>query len=84
VTIRWRSGNPDPGEPLIEAHATLTLAGELGEVPGGRLDRRVPKPGLDLLDRHALASERREHDRAEVFECVQMIRTASPVFPVVV
>ncbi len=36
-----------------------TLAGELGEIAGGRLDRRVPQPGLDLLNRHTLVGQRR-------------------------
>jgi len=38
---------------------TRTLAREFGEVASGRLDRGVPEPGLDLLDRHALVGERR-------------------------
>jgi len=35
------------------------LVAELGEVARGRLDRRVPEPCLDLLDRHTLAGQRR-------------------------
>ena len=35
------------------------LVTELGEIARGRLDRGVPETGLDLLDRHALAGQRR-------------------------
>jgi hypothetical protein len=43
-------------EDLTDTRAVLA---ELGEIAGGRLDRGVPQPGLDLLNRHTLTRERR-------------------------
>jgi hypothetical protein len=40
---------PDADDPIAE----------FGEIAGGRLDRGMTEPSLDLLDRHTFASERR-------------------------